>query len=119
MLDWDCRLAHLGALTELLPTEVVEKLGVVDVLFVPVGGGGTLEPKFAAKVVTTLNPKIVIPVDYDDEAQLKTFLKEIGAEGKAPVDHSMICSGLASVNRTLSKSLTFVMFSVDIGFVLV
>jgi L-ascorbate metabolism protein UlaG (beta-lactamase superfamily) len=82
----EIRLAHLGALTELLPTEVVEKLGVVDVLFVPVGGGGTLEPKLAAKVVTTLNPKIVIPVDYDDEAQLKTFLKEIGAEGKAPVE---------------------------------
>ena len=81
----EIRVVHLGALTESLGPELVEKLGVVDVLFVSIGSGGTLEPKPAAKVVTTLNPKIVIPVDYDSEAALKTFLKEVGAESKTPV----------------------------------
>jgi L-ascorbate metabolism protein UlaG (beta-lactamase superfamily) len=82
----EIRLAHLGALTEPLTPETVEKLGVVDVLFVPVGGGGTLEAKQAAKMVTTLNPKIVIPVDYDDDKMLHAFLKEVGSENGKPVE---------------------------------
>ena len=82
----EIRLVHLGALTEVLTPAQVEQLGVVDVLFVPVGGGGTLEPKAAAKLVTTLNPKIVIPIEADDEASLKTFLKEVGATAGAPVE---------------------------------
>lgn len=81
----EIRLVHAGALTEALTPAQVEQLGVVDVLFVPVGET-TLEPKVAAKVVTALNPKIVIPVDYDDDKVLHAFLKEVGSENGKPVE---------------------------------
>jgi L-ascorbate metabolism protein UlaG (beta-lactamase superfamily) len=65
----------------------VENLGQVDVLVVPVGGGGlTLDAEGAAGVVTQLEPSYVVPVHFDDgvskypvpQAKLDLFLKEMG-----------------------------------------
>ncbi|MEA1929686.1 MAG: MBL fold metallo-hydrolase [Patescibacteria group bacterium] len=78
------RLVHLGALVDpKLPDDVTEKLGSVDVLFVPVGNGSLLNPKQAAQVVATLAPELVVPVDYDAKT-LPIFLKEMGAEKEQP-----------------------------------
>lgn len=73
------RLVHLGALTEAsLPGPVVEALGAIDVLFVPVGGE-TLDTKMAVKIATSLEPKTVVPTHYN-AAELKAFAKEMGEE---------------------------------------
>lgn len=56
-----------------------------DILFVPIGGNGVLDPKGAAKMVASLSPKMVIPMDYDVNT-LKSFLKEMGNEGVKPED---------------------------------
>lgn len=56
-----------------------------DILFVPVGGGSLLDAKSAAKLASSLEPKMIIPMDYDS-ASLKLFLKELGAEGVSTVD---------------------------------
>jgi len=51
----------------------------VDVIFVPIGGSGTLDPVQAVKVVKAFSPKIIIPMDYGsdrDANSLQTFLKE-------------------------------------------
>lgn len=72
-------LVHLGApLSADLPDKLVEDLGVIDVLFVPVGG--KLAAKDAAKLATKLESRLVVPVDYESETELKTFQKEFGAE---------------------------------------
>lgn len=74
-------LVHLGALAEgEVPAKIIEELGSIDVLFVPIGNGELLSPKVAAKLATNLGSRLVIPVDYDNEDQLKTFLKEFGAD---------------------------------------
>ena len=76
---------YLGALGDLdLPTEVLE-MDEPDVLIVPIGGQGTLNPAEAAKLAVKLEAKIIIPILYDDKT-LKQFLKESGAEGTKPVD---------------------------------
>ncbi len=76
---------YLGALGDLdLPTEVLE-MDEPDVLIVPIGGQGTLNPAEAAKLAVKLEAKIIIPILYDEKA-LKQFLKEAGAEGTKPVD---------------------------------
>src|SRR3989344_5648033 len=69
------KLVHLGALTapELSPA-VVEGLGEIDVLFIPVR---------LAK--TDLEAKLVIPVEFEDD-DLKKFLKEWGGESRSPVE---------------------------------
>jgi L-ascorbate metabolism protein UlaG (beta-lactamase superfamily) len=83
----DIKVVHLGALAGgELPAEAAEALGGPDLLFVPIGGGERLEAKQAAKLATALAAKLVVPVDYEDDEALKTFLKEMGAEQVKPLE---------------------------------
>lgn len=78
-------LMYLGALGDLdLPQEVTE-MDSPDILFVPIGGNGALSPSEAQKLAVKLEPKIIIPILYDDKT-LKQFLKEAGEESVKPVD---------------------------------
>jgi len=73
-------IAFLGALSNAeLPKESHEALNSPDLLFVPVGGKGVLDAKAAAKLASSLEPRLIIPMDYD-ESSLKLFLKEMGEE---------------------------------------
>ena len=56
-----------------------------DILFVPIGNNELLGPIEAYKLAVTLEPKIIIPMDYD-EKKLKAFLKEAGQEKVAPIE---------------------------------
>lgn len=78
-------LMYLGALGDLdLPQEVME-MDAPDILFLPIGGEGVLSPSEAAKLAVKLEPKIIIPILFDDKS-LKQFLKEAGEESVKPVD---------------------------------
>lgn len=80
-------ICHLGALSSAdLPEGAVEAIGVVDILFVPVGGHGTLSAKAAEKVAGLIAPKLIIPVEWDNETDLKNFLKEAGETSPARAD---------------------------------
>jgi L-ascorbate metabolism protein UlaG (beta-lactamase superfamily) len=81
----DMSLLYLGALGDSnMPSDVFE-MDAPDILIVPVGGNGVLNPAEAAKLAVKLEAKIVIPILYDDKA-LKQFLKEAGDEGVKGVD---------------------------------
>jgi L-ascorbate metabolism protein UlaG (beta-lactamase superfamily) len=89
-------ICFLGALnTPELANDTVEALDEIDILFVPIGGDGVLEPAKAYKLAVSLEPKIIIPMHYGDmggkgatasagKDALKAFLKEAG-ENPAPV----------------------------------
>jgi len=71
-------LCFLGAQKSAeLPAAAKQELDEVDILFVPVD---TLGAAAAYKLSVGLEPKIVIPMHYD-QASLKSFLKEAGEEG--------------------------------------
>ncbi len=73
-------IAFLGALSDSeLSKETREAIDSPDILFIPVGGSGLLDAKVAAKLASSLEPKLVIPIDYD-AGTLKAFLKEMGEE---------------------------------------
>lgn len=77
-------IAFLGALGNIeLSKESREALNSPDILFIPVGGQNTLDAKSAAKLASSVEPKLIIPMDYDENS-LKAFLKEMG-EAKAEV----------------------------------
>lgn len=81
-------IVFLGALSDAeFSKETREAIDGPDILFVPVGGKGLLDAKTSAKLASSLEPKIVIPMDYDD-ASLKSFLKEMGEE-KAEVSEKL------------------------------
>ncbi len=76
-------ICFLGAInTGELKSETIEALDEIDILFVPIGGDGVLEPAKAYKLATSLEPKIIIPMHYS-ESTLKAFLKEAGENPKA------------------------------------
>jgi L-ascorbate metabolism protein UlaG (beta-lactamase superfamily) len=77
----DSQICFLGALgSATLSPEILEALPDIDILFVPVGGEGVLSPTEASKLVTSLEPRIIIPMHYDKET-LAAFLKEEGSAG--------------------------------------
>ncbi|MFA5936888.1 MAG: MBL fold metallo-hydrolase [Candidatus Paceibacterota bacterium] len=89
-------VAFLGALSDgELSKEAHEAIDSPDILFIPVGGLSAqagknvskeiilLDAKESAKLALSLEPKLIIPMSYDDNT-LKIFLKEIG-EDKAEV----------------------------------
>jgi L-ascorbate metabolism protein UlaG (beta-lactamase superfamily) len=74
-----------------LTDDELEALGIVDVLFVPVGGNGyTLDPIGALKLIKAIEPKLVIPTHYADKGlkfevpqqELEVAIKELGMEVK-------------------------------------
>lgn len=76
-------ICFLGAInTPELKNETIEALDEIDILFVPIGGEGVLDPVKAYKLAISLEPKIIIPMHYTD-ATLKAFLKEAGENPKA------------------------------------
>ena len=80
-------MCFLGVLdSDTLPPATVEELDEIDVLFVPIGGDGVLDPAKAYKLAVSLEPKIIIPTHYGDvgaKDALKVFLKEAGESPKA------------------------------------
>lgn len=60
----EIHVAFLGALGHDLSPETLEKLNGVDILFIPIGGAGALEPKLAAELARKIEPNIVIPMHY-------------------------------------------------------
>ncbi len=80
------RITFLGALATTLSPEHKEIIDETDVLFIPVGHDGfLLNPYDAHKLAVSLEPKLVIPMDYDEQS-LPVFLKEAGAEKIEPVE---------------------------------
>ena len=75
-------VCFLGALSSTtLSTEAKEALSEVDILFVPIGGDGVLSPSDAYKLAVSIEPKIIIPVQFEKgDKNLKLFLKEGGDE---------------------------------------
>lgn len=85
----DVRICFLGDIAQ-VPSGDVEALTAADVLMVPVGGGGLLNAEKAAEAVSLLEPKLVVPMRYRTEVStadlepVDRFLREMGAEAKAP-----------------------------------
>lgn len=80
---------HLGMLRQKLTDEMIEMIGRVDVLILPVGGGENyLSPADAAQTVTTLEPRIAIPVGHACDTDpkvlgIESFIKELGIKPEA------------------------------------
>jgi len=77
-------ILYLGAQSGPMPAGLSDIVDSVDMLFIPIGGNGTYDPKEAAKIVLNLEPKIVVPMGYSSakDANLAAFLKETGSKGE-------------------------------------
>lgn len=69
------KVCHLGNLGHKLTPEMLEIIGDVDILLVPVGGVGCLNAEKAHEVIEQIDPRVVVPINYKDPS---AFLKEMG-----------------------------------------
>lgn len=83
-------ILYLGALAEpKLNAKILEDIETIDVLFVPIGGGGVLTPAEAQKLAVQLEARAIVPMHYGDIGEkdaLKQFLKEASAEDVKPTE---------------------------------
>ena len=107
----DAKIALLGNVDPKLTEDQLEEIGVIDILILPVGGGGyTLDATSAASMVRQIESKVVIPVHYADGALqyevpqdvLETFVKELGAPVEATARYKV------KNMQSLPESLTVV-----------
>lgn len=65
----DQKLLILGHVQPKLDDKILESIGVIDVLLLPVGGGGfTLDAEDAASIIKILEPRITIPSHFADDS---------------------------------------------------
>lgn len=81
------KLCHLGDFGQKeLSGEQIESIGDVDILMIPTGGTYTIDSRTAAKIISQIEPKIVIPMHYQiPKLRLKLegidkFLKAMGSK---------------------------------------
>jgi L-ascorbate metabolism protein UlaG (beta-lactamase superfamily) len=80
------QLCFLGALSaRKLSAEVKGALPDIDILFIPVGGAGVLSPTEAHELIVELEPKLVIPMLYDEGVGEKNALKHFLGEAEQGV----------------------------------
>lgn len=82
------RLAHLGDLGHKLSSRVLEEMGNIDILMLPVGGEYTIGPSTASEVVRSIEPTMIIPMHYQAQGlkkdvfgkleKVNSFLTDIG-----------------------------------------
>jgi L-ascorbate metabolism protein UlaG (beta-lactamase superfamily) len=86
------KICHLGDLGQAeLTEEQVDAIGDIDVLMIPVGGTYTVSAKEAIKIMSQIEPRIIIPMHYHiPKLKIKLdpvnkFLKAFGIKSLTPV----------------------------------
>jgi L-ascorbate metabolism protein UlaG (beta-lactamase superfamily) len=99
-------IAHLGNLKRVPHQAEVEALGPVHIALVPVGGWDSLNAAKAAEVISLLEPKMVIPMQYAIPGvklkldPISKFLKEMGLAEVASVPSLKITSANSLPDET-------------------
>lgn len=93
LFDYDgLRVLHLGDLSYVPTQSVLEDIGQVNALLVPVGGGSALKAAQAAEVVALIEPYFVVPMHYALPGLtvalegVEKFLKEMGISSATEVE---------------------------------
>lgn len=93
------RIAHLGSLSQVLTEKQVQLINGIDVLLLPVGGGEVISPDDALKLIGSIEPDVVVPMNYKSsknilklENSLDEFLKTAGVETVETLDKLSLSS---------------------------
>lgn len=65
-------LCYPDGLNHELDEEIVKLIGDIDILFVPLGESGSMPLKLSQKLISDIDPRVVIPMLYSDIEQFKS-----------------------------------------------
>ena len=80
----DLNLVHMGDIGHALDSELLKKIGKVDILLLPVGGFFTIDAAMAQKIMNDIKPSITVPMHYKTQkcnfpiAPVEDFTKNQG-----------------------------------------
>lgn len=93
-------ILHCGDMGVVPDQTLLDEVGEVDILMVPVGGYYTIDSKDAAEVVRKIEPSLVVPMHYNSPqlnqktfeklTGLPEFLKQFGSESLPAVDQLVV-----------------------------
>lgn len=83
-------LLHLGDLAHVPDQSIIQEIGEVNVLMIPVGGGNSLKPSMAAEVIGLIEPTYIVPMHY--------ALPDLALELE-PIDRFMKAMGVSRVQE--------------------
>jgi hypothetical protein len=105
-------LLFLGAIhTKELPKELKETLDNIDILFVPIGGDGVLEPKKAYELAVSIAPHIIVPMHFDGVGEKDALIKFLKEEGSSNDNHKPISKLTLKSKDLEDKQNEIVVFS--------
>ncbi|MFH1712834.1 MAG: MBL fold metallo-hydrolase [Candidatus Jacksonbacteria bacterium] len=99
-------IAHLAGLNQDLNSEEIELFEGADIALMPVGDCGVLSGKRADQVISQIEPKIVIPMNYQlpklniKREPIDSFILEMGAEGLQPETSLSITKAKLPIEET-------------------
>ncbi len=78
------RICHMGNFNIKASDEILDKIGNVEILIIPVGGDHSLNAEQAKEIIEEIDPRIIIPMHYQMNGEepkkgtLQDFLKKMG-----------------------------------------
>ncbi len=99
-------LLHLGDLGHELSEDTLERISDIHVLMIPVGGIYTINSATASKVISSIEPAIVIPMHYQTDDltglsekldPLSKFLEEMGEENGVRKEEILKLSAMTNI----------------------
>lgn len=81
----DIAIAHLTDVSAEITEAEGEKIGNIDILFVPTGKAHALTIKAAQSIIETIEPRVVIPIGFSGGEQLE-FAKALGFSEVPEID---------------------------------
>ena len=106
------RIGLLGNINHNLSDDQLENLGILDILILPIGGGGyTLDATSAANIARRSDAKVIIPIHYSDDgvkyevpqSDFSLFEKELGVEVETTVKYRVKSVASLPEKMTLVK----------------
>lgn len=67
----DIKVCYLNRLGHALTEDELKEIGDVDILFLPLGEENTIDLKIALKMISHIDPNMVIPMLYNDLTEFK------------------------------------------------
>jgi L-ascorbate metabolism protein UlaG (beta-lactamase superfamily) len=92
-------VCHLGDLADVPDAAVVEQIGNIDVLLIPVGGHETINATQATEVISLLEPRLVVPMHFRTPElaieldPIEPFVREMGLKELQPQPRLSLSAG--------------------------
>ncbi|HCV00242.1 MAG TPA: hypothetical protein DGL25_03485 [Dehalococcoidia bacterium] len=98
-------IVHLGLPSTSPDSKILERFENVDVLLMPVGGGGSLSASVAADLMQRIDPNIVVPMNYRtdlDSTHLDPIDRFLSEAGNTPEPNPRLTVTRASIPSELT-----------------